>query len=87
VACEGSWRRYTGASHWLDETAGGRWAGAARNATPVISSLGRRATELTAREATQIGLLRLPTYVPWTNPIEKLWQRLKQEVLHQHDFR
>lgn len=32
-------------------------------------------------------LLRLPTYAPWTNPIEKLWLRLKQELLHQHDFK
>jgi hypothetical protein len=34
----------------------------------------------------RITLLRLPTYAPWTNPIEKVWRRLKQEVLHQHDF-
>jgi hypothetical protein len=34
----------------------------------------------------RIQLLRLPTYAPWTNPIEKVWRRLKQEVLHQHDF-
>lgn len=26
----------------------------------------------------------LPTYAPWTNPIEKLWRRLKQTVLHHH---
>jgi transposase len=31
-------------------------------------------------------LLRLPTYAPWTNPVEKVWRKLKQEVLHQHDF-
>jgi hypothetical protein len=31
-------------------------------------------------------LLRLPTYAPWTNPIEKVWRKLKQEALHQHDF-
>jgi len=37
-------------------------------------------------EGTKVKLLRLPTYAPWTNPIEKLWRRLKQEVLHQHDF-
>jgi transposase len=33
-----------------------------------------------------VRLLRLPTYAPWTNPIEKVWRKLKQEVLHQHDF-
>jgi len=32
----------------------------------------------------QIELLWLPTYAPWTNPIEKLWRWLRQEVLHQH---
>lgn len=30
--------------------------------------------------------LWLPTYAPWTNPVEKVWLRLKQEVLHHHDF-
>jgi transposase len=32
----------------------------------------------------QIELLWLPTYAPWTNPIEKLWRWLRQEVVHQH---
>lgn len=41
---------------------------------------------LEALGPTKVQLLRLPTYAPWTNPIEKLWRRLKQEVLHQHDF-
>ncbi len=31
-----------------------------------------------------ITLLRLPTYAPWLNPVEKLWRKLKQEVLHLH---
>ena len=26
----------------------------------------------------------LPTYASWTNPIEKLWRWLRQEVLHLH---
>jgi transposase len=30
--------------------------------------------------------LWLPTYAPWTNPCEKVWLRLKQEVLHLHPF-
>lgn len=34
----------------------------------------------------KVRLMRLPTYAPWTNPIEKVWRRLKQELLHQHDF-
>jgi transposase len=34
----------------------------------------------------RIELVRLPTYAPWLNPIEKLWLRLYQKVLDQHDF-
>jgi transposase len=35
-------------------------------------------------ERLPITLLMLPTYAPWTNPIEKLWRWLRQEVLHLH---
>jgi putative transposase len=40
------------------------------------------------REATElnIGLVGLPTYSPWLNPIEKLWKKLKQDVLHLHRY-
>jgi len=31
-----------------------------------------------------IQLVSLPTYASWTNPIEKLWRWLKQDVLHLH---
>lgn len=31
-----------------------------------------------------IQLRPLPTYASWTNPIEKLWRKLRQEVLHLH---
>lgn len=31
-----------------------------------------------------IQIVTLPTYAPWTNPIEKLWRWLKQDVLHLH---
>jgi len=31
-----------------------------------------------------IQLVGLPTYASWTNPIEKLWRKAKQEVLHLH---
>jgi len=37
-----------------------------------------------AADQASITLLRLPTYAPWLNPIEKLWRKLKQEVLHLH---
>ena len=29
-------------------------------------------------------LLRLPTYAPWTNPIEKVWLKFNREVTHLH---
>ena len=32
----------------------------------------------------RIQLLQLPTYAPWTNPIEKLWRWVRQSVLHLH---
>ncbi|MBV9769228.1 MAG: IS630 family transposase [Bryobacterales bacterium] len=31
-------------------------------------------------------LVQLPTYAPWTNPIEKLWRKLRQDLLHLHRF-
>lgn len=34
----------------------------------------------------KITFLRLPTYAPWTNPVEKVWWLLKKDVLHLHDF-
>jgi DDE superfamily endonuclease len=37
-----------------------------------------------AAQAAGVTMLRLPTYAPWLNPIEKLWRKLKQEVLHLH---
>jgi hypothetical protein len=32
----------------------------------------------------RIQVLRLPTYAPWLNPIEKLWRLTKQRVVHAH---
>ena len=32
----------------------------------------------------RIELLYVPTYAPWTNPIEKFWDKLKDEVLRLH---
>lgn len=37
-------------------------------------------------EAVDIEVRWLPTYAPWTNPIEKLWRWLKADVLHHHRF-
>lgn len=36
------------------------------------------------RDSLPIQLLCLPTYASWLNPIEKLWRKLRQEVLHLH---
>lgn len=33
-----------------------------------------------------IQLLPLPTYASWTNPIEKVWRKLRQELGHLHPF-
>jgi hypothetical protein len=33
-----------------------------------------------------IQLLPLPTYASWTNPIEKLWRKLRQELGHLHPW-
>jgi DDE superfamily endonuclease len=32
----------------------------------------------------QLEVVRLPTYAPWLNPIEKLWRWLRQDVLKLH---
>ncbi len=31
-----------------------------------------------------IEIVQLPTYAPWTNPIEKLWRQARQAILHLH---
>ena len=46
----------------------------------------------TGKPSTQIGklaklpieIVQLPTYAPWTNPIEKLWRWVRQAVIHLH---
>jgi hypothetical protein len=35
---------------------------------------------------TCVTLVPLPTYAPWTNPIEKLWRWLYHDVLHLHSW-
>lgn len=34
----------------------------------------------------RIQLLSLPTYAPWTNPVERVWRALKADLLHLHDY-
>lgn len=41
---------------------------------------------LTALQSSKITLVFLPTYAPWLNPIEKVWRKLKQELLHLHRY-
>jgi transposase len=41
---------------------------------------------LTGLQESKITLVFLPTYAPWLNPIEKVWRKLKQEVLHMHRY-
>lgn len=38
-------------------------------------------------ETSRTQLVFLPTYAPWTNPIEKVWRYLKQDLLHLHSWR
>ena len=37
-----------------------------------------------AAQQNRIELLYVPTYAPWTNPIEKFWDKLNDEVLRLH---
>jgi transposase len=39
---------------------------------------------LRVAQAEAIELLFTPTYAPWTNPIEKLWKKLRHDTLHLH---
>jgi hypothetical protein len=39
---------------------------------------------LTGLRGSKLTLVALPTYAPWLNPVEKVWRKLSQEVLHLH---
>jgi transposase len=39
---------------------------------------------LATAQRLRIQLVWLPTYAPWTNPIEKLWRWLRQTLIHHH---
>jgi transposase len=41
---------------------------------------------LAAAHRQRIHLVWLPTYAPWTNPIEKLWRWVRQTLVHHHDW-
>jgi len=44
----------------------------------------RLLTAFNDNPASKLRLMRLPTYAPWLNPVEKLWRRLYHDVLHLH---
>jgi transposase len=45
---------------------------------------GKLSKKIGELEKLPIEILQLPTYAPWTNPIEKLWRWVRQAVLHLH---
>ena len=45
---------------------------------------GKLSNEIGELDELPIEILQLPTYAPWTNPIEKLWRWARQSVLHLH---
>lgn len=48
------------------------------------SWLEKGSTKIAKLDQLPIEILQLPTYAPWTNPIEKLWRWVRQSVLHLH---
>ena len=51
---------------------------------PVPSNWSTQPSARAKRLGLPIQKLPLPTYAPWTNPIEKLWRWLKTDYLHLH---
>jgi hypothetical protein len=56
-----------------------------RRSTSVSNSFGTEVpNEPTAEDLLPVQAVGLPTYAPWSGPIEKLWRYLKQEVACRH---
>lgn len=51
---------------------------------PLPPSWEKGATKIEKLPQLPIEIIQLPTYAPWTNPIEKLWRWVRQSVLHLH---
>ncbi len=51
---------------------------------PLPPSWSKGATKIEPLAQLPIEILQLPTYAPWTNPIEKLWRWVHQSILHLH---
>lgn len=58
-----------------DETLSVTWENASRQHDDEVEAAGRAA-------AGRLGLLSLPTYSPWRNPIEMWWRQFRREVTH-----
>lgn len=51
---------------------------------PLPPSWEKGSTKIGKLPKLPIEIIQLPTYAPWTNPIEKLWRWVRQSVLHLH---
>lgn len=73
----------TGLCRWLEKV---RAAYPARRLLLIWDNwpVHRHPTVLARAAALGIGIVWLPTYAPWLNPIEKLWRLLKHTQLHHH---
>jgi len=44
------------------------------------------ATNEFVRKHPRLELVFQPTYAPWTNPVERVWQQMRRSVTHCHDL-
>ena len=51
---------------------------------PLPPSWKKGSTKIEKLPELPIEIIQLPTYAPWTNPIEKLWRWVRQSILHLH---
>ena len=51
---------------------------------PLPPSWSKGTTKIDKLAQLPIEILQLPTYAPWTNPIEKLWRWVRQSIGHLH---
>lgn len=51
---------------------------------PLPPSWKKGSTKIGKLPQLPIEIIQLPTYAPWTNPIEKLWRWVRQSILHLH---
>lgn len=51
---------------------------------PLPPSWSKGRTKIDKLAPLPIEIIQLPTYAPWTNPIEKLWRWVRQSIIHLH---